>query len=250
MLISAHSNPVRSFPRQLSAKPPQQAPTEQAPGPVSDSIELSAAPSPQAKHDSAPAAMAATGGAIGGAMGQAFKLLMMGPPGSGKSTQGKVVAAERGIPHISTGSLLRAEVEAGTELGKEIDGYMSRGEMVPDEIVATVLKKRLEQDDTKDGYVLDGFPRTMPQLPTYDEMFPEGMSVIAIDVADDEIRRRLLARGRKDDTPEVIERRIQVYKEETAPLVAEFERRGVLTRVDGNGSVDETRERVREAIQD
>lgn len=231
-----------------------QAPSQQeSQAQAGDQVSLSAsAPSGKAavRTDSEAVALEAAGAAVGGPTSAALKLLVIGPPGSGKSTQGKAIAKDFGIPHVSTGSLLRAEVEAGTELGREIAEQVANGIMVPDKTVVTVLQKRLAQDDAQQGFILDGFPRTPEQLPIYDELFPDGMPVLAIDVEDDEVRRRLLSRGRKDDTAEVIDRRLAIYHEQTAPLLTEFAHRGQLHRVDGNGDIEQTQQNVRDLLNE
>lgn len=190
----------------------------------------------------------AAASAVGGPTGVAFRLLVAGPPGSGKSTQGRTIAAEHGVPHISTGDLLRAEVEGKTDLGKIIGPLIEKGEMAPDELMLEILDQRLAKEDAQQGFVLDGFPRTMAQVPAFDARFPEGVSLLHIDVDDDQVRHRLLARGRKDDTLEVINHRLDVYAEQTRPVIEEFASRGLVVRVDGNGDIEQTAANVRQAL--
>ena len=188
------------------------------------------------------------GSAVGGSVGVPFRLLVMGPPGSGKSTQGRTIAAEHNVPHVSLGSVLRSEVEAGTELGKLVEPYTSTGRLVPDNIVIEVVRDRMEQPDVANGFVLDGFPRTGPQVPLYDSLGIEDTQALLIDVDEDEVRRRLLSRGRADDTEEVINDRLRIYREQTVPVLEQFESRGVLLTADGNGSIEETAANIRAAL--
>lgn len=223
-----------------------EASTVESSAPV-DAVECSGC-STVALPDSKQVGMEAAANAVGGPTGVAFRLLVAGPPGSGKSTQGRTIAADHGVPHISTGDLLRAEVEGQTELGKVIGPLIEKGEMAPDELMFKILDQRFARDDVQGGFVLDGFPRTTAQVPAFDARFPEGVPVLHIDVDDDEVRRRLLARGRKDDTLEVINHRLDVYAEQTRPVIDEFASRGLVVRVDGNGDIDETAANIRRAL--
>ncbi len=175
-------------------------------------------------------------------------LIFLGPPGGGKSTQGKIVAERWGKPHISTGSMLRAEVAKSSELGRRIEPLLEKGLMVSDEDVSAVLESRLAEPDAQAGFILDGFPRTAAQIPLFDEVFPDGLPAVSIHVDEEEIKRRLLARGREDDTEEVIERRLEVYRQQTVPVIEEFESRGLLVTVNGNGTIDETAEAIKNAL--
>ncbi len=156
---------------------------------------------------------------------------MLAPPGGGKGTQGIRVAEELGVEHISSGELLRAAVAQDTPLGREVAEHMAAGRLAPDALVTQAVKPVLDQ---RDGYVLDGFPRTLAQT--------EGVDfdlVIYLDVPDAVITRRLLARGREDDRQEVIVERLRQYEEDTEPLVSHYRDRGVLVRVDGDRPADE-----------
>jgi adenylate kinase len=160
-----------------------------------------------------------------------MRVLMLAPPGGGKGTQGVRVAAALDVEHISSGDLLRAAVAQDTPIGREVAGYMARGELAPDAIVSQAIKPLLDQ---RDGYVLDGFPRTLAQT--------EGLQfdrVFYLDVPDEVIMQRLLARGRADDREEVIAHRLREYAEDTEPLVKHYRDRGVLVRIDGDRPVDE-----------
>ncbi len=182
----------------------------------------------------------------------ARRLLLLGPPGAGKGTQAQRLVDKLGVPQISTGDMLRAAVAAGTEIGLQAKAVMERGDLVSDEIVIGVAEERLAQDDARTGFVLDGFPRTPAQARALDALLDRlGTPLercIAMSVDEDDIVRRLLRRaeieGRSDDREEAIRRRIAVYLEQTEPLIAHYEARGILRSVDGSGSVDEVAERI------
>ncbi len=185
----------------------------------------------------------------------ATRLLLLGPPGAGKGTQAERIVAEAGIPQISTGDMLRAASAAGTEVGKQAQGYMSRGELVPDEVVIGVARERLAQDDAKRGFILDGFPRTAAQAEALDRLLADaGVALercIAISVDEEELVQRLLKRaeieGRADDNEETIRNRMRVYREQTEPLIAHYRKSGVLVEVDGRGDIDTVAARIAEA---
>ena len=174
-----------------------------------------------------------------------MRLVLVGPPGSGKGTQGPALAAHLGVAHLSTGDLLRREVDAGTELGRRVAALIDRGELVPDELMIAVVAAALG-DDTA-GYVLDGFPRTGgTPLPPPD-------AAVHLDVPDAVLLERLAGRagaeGRADDAdPDVIERRLRVYHDETEPLVEHYRQRGALVTIDGDGTPDEVARRRVEAV--
>ena len=180
----------------------------------------------------------------------------MGPPGAGKGTQAKLIAAKLGIPAISTGDIFRANVSQQTPLGLEAKTYMDAGDYVPDSVTNAMVRDRLSQDDARIGFLLDGYPRTVAQVEELDAMLTDQKAaidtVVVLTVDQDEIVARLLRRaeteGRTDDTEEVIRKRQQVYAEQTAPLIALYADRGVLTEVDGMGSVDEVSGRVFTAL--
>lgn len=187
-----------------------------------------------------------------------MRLLLMGPPGAGKGTQAKLVAERLGIPAISTGDIFRENVAGQTELGQKAQRYMDAGDYVPDEVTNAMVRDRFAQDDAKAGFLLDGYPRTMDQVKTLDDMLAEYghaiEAVVVLEVDRDVLVARLLERaeveGRTDDTEDVIRRRQEVYAEQTAPLIDVYAKRGIVMRVDGSGEVAEVNDRVLEAISD
>ncbi len=176
----------------------------------------------------------------------------MGPPGAGKGTQAKIISGRLSVPAISTGDIFRANVSQGTPLGLEAKGFMDAGDYVPDEVTNGMVRDRLAEPDAADGFLLDGYPRTVAQVEELDAMLAaSGKSieaVVVLTVDEDELVQRLLARatieGRADDTEEVIRRRQAIYNEQTAPLIEVYAQRGKLVEVDGMGEVDEVTERV------
>jgi adenylate kinase len=156
------------------------------------------------------------------------------------------------IAHLSTGDMLRAARDAQTEVGRKADGYMSAGQLVPDDIILAIIRERLEAPDCRKGYLLDGFPRTIAQAEALDAMLAERETpldvVLQLDVPEEELFRRLAGRGRTDDTPEVIRQRLVAYREQTEPLLEYYNRSGLLKRVDGLGTVDEIFERARAVL--
>ncbi len=179
-------------------------------------------------------------------------LLIVGPPGAGKSTQAARIAEALRVPAVSTGDIFRQNIKERTELGQRVTAILDAGEYVPDELTNELIDDRLAQDDAADGYLLDGYPRTVGQVEFLDGINlhrGEQLDAVVRLVADtDEVVRRLLARaeqqGRSDDTEEIIRRRLDVYERETAPLVAIFAERGLVVEVDGIGPVDEVTERI------
>lgn len=198
----------------------------------------------------------------------AMKIIMLGAPGAGKGTQAKMIADKYGVPHISTGDIFRANIKNGTELGKEAKGYMDKGLLVPDELTVRLLLDRVAQDDCSNGYVLDGFPRTIPQAEVLDsELTKLGDGIdyaVDVDVPDENIINRMSGRRaclncgatyhivnippakegicdvcgsslvcREDDQPETVKNRLKVYHEQTQPLIEYYKAKGVLRTVDG-----------------
>ena len=170
-----------------------------------------------------------------------MKILILGPQGSGKGTQAKRIAASRGIAHVATGDMLRETMAAGTPLGLQVKPIYDRGDLVPDDLMIDLIRERLERED---GYVLDGFPRTLPQAEALDAMLAEiGKpldAVILLQVSDDVATGRLHARaaeGRADDSPEAIRNRLRLYHELTEPVVERYRAEGTLVAVDGAGTV-------------
>ena len=207
------------------------------------------------------------------------RLLIIGPPGSGKGTQGERIIAKYGIPSISTGDIFRKNISEGTELGKKAKEYMDKGELVPDSLVLDLVVSRLSEDDTKEGYLLDGFPRTQAQAEALDAILNEKGEVIDhviyISIPDDELIKRITSRRvctkcgktyntmhfptkqegicdicgeevvqRSDDTLETARNRIDVYNRQTMPLVGYYRGKGLLAEFDGMGSADEIFERI------
>ena len=201
-----------------------------------------------------------------------MKIVMLGAPGAGKGTQAKMIAEKYGIPHVSTGDIFRANIKNGTELGKEAKQYMDQGKLVPDELTVKILLDRVAQDDCKNGYVLDGFPRTIPQANVLQQALTKlGDRIdyaVNVDVPDDNIinrmggRRACVACGatyhivynapktegicdncgkeliiRDDDQPETVKNRLKVYHEQTQPLIDFYEGKGVLKSVDGTADM-------------
>ncbi|MFF1832156.1 adenylate kinase [Paenarthrobacter sp. NPDC058040] len=171
------------------------------------------------------------------------RLIIMGPPGSGKGTQAEHIARHFGVPAISTGDLFRAHVRDGTELGAEAGRYMDRGEFVPDHVTTAMLRGRLENNDAGAGFLLDGYPRTVVQIGALDELLAARQQalevVLALTVSDGELVERMLRRareqGRSDDTEAVIQRRLELYRDETQPVITAYSQRGILLTVDGSG---------------
>ena len=185
-----------------------------------------------------------------------MRLLIMGPPGAGKGTQAGALAQRIGGAHISTGDIFRANVADQTELGRTAQRYMDAGEYVPDEVTNAMVKDRLAQDDARDAFILDGYPRTVDQVSTLDGILDSHGTkldgVIELVVDPEELIQRLLKRaetsGRADDTEAVIRHRQEVYTAETAPLLEVYGSRGIVIEVDGMGEVDEVTQRIDAAL--
>jgi len=171
-------------------------------------------------------------------------ILLLGPQGSGKGTQAKRISAEYAIPHIATGDMLRAAIEAGTPLGRQVAPILESGQLVPDELMIDLIRERLEEPDTAPGFILDGFPRTTPQADALDAMLREiGREltiVFALQVSDEICIERLLKRawveGRPDDTPEAIRTRLELYHRETEPLIEHYRAQGYLVTIHADGT--------------
>ena len=185
------------------------------------------------------------------------RLLLIGPPGAGKGTQAARLAEAFGIPAISTGDIFRENVKNETELGRQAKAFMDRGEYVPDSLTNALVRDRLSQADTAGGFLLDGYPRTIDQVHELDDILSSqgnALDAVVLITADtDEVVRRLLNRaleqGRADDTEEVIRRRMEVYAEQTAPLIDVYSSRNLVREVDGLGEVAEVTERILSALK-
>ncbi|MEL6899374.1 MAG: adenylate kinase [Cyanobacteria bacterium J06606_4] len=181
------------------------------------------------------------------------RLIFLGPPGAGKGTQAQVLCKICEVPHISTGDILRAAVKAKTELGQKAEGYMNAGELVPDSLMLGLIRERLAQADTEKGWLLDGFPRNVEQAEFLNELLEEIEQscevVINLEVPDEVLVTRLLERGRKDDQEEVIRNRLEVYREQTEPLIDLYRNRQQLLSVDGNQPMDAVTDELKKIVQ-
>jgi adenylate kinase len=180
-----------------------------------------------------------------------MRLVLVGPPGAGKGTQAVRLAERLGVPHISTGDLFRANLGQETPLGLEAKSYMDKGNLVPDDVTVRMVRERLTDDDVAKGFIFDGFPRTVSQADSLDELLAERGeeldAVVGLQVVEDELVQRRLARGRSDDTEAVIRNRQQVYRDETFPLLDHY--RAIVVSVDAQGEVEEITDRVAAALQ-
>jgi adenylate kinase len=185
-----------------------------------------------------------------------MRVVLLGPPGSGKGTQGKLLAERLGVPAISTGDILRAAVRDRTPLGRQAQAIMDKGELVSDDLIVALIRERLAERDAGGGFVLDGFPRTIAQAEALEELLAgngDGLSaVVNLSVPESVLVERMLGRsqaeGRADDRPETIRERLRVYREKTEPLVGFYRQRDLVADVDGVGSVPEIAGRVDSAL--
>jgi adenylate kinase len=186
-----------------------------------------------------------------------LNVLLLGPQGAGKGTQARRISAEYGIPHIASGEILRAEMAAGTELGRRVKDVYDRGDLVSDDLMIELIKHRLAQADTESGFILDGFPRTTVQAETLDSMFDEigrNFSVVFAlqipdEVAFERLRRRAEIEGRPDDTDEAIQRRLENYHRETAPLIEYYRTRGNLVPIHGDRTENQVFAEIQQALE-
>jgi adenylate kinase len=180
-----------------------------------------------------------------------MKIILVGPPGSGKGTQAKHIAEELTIPHISTGDIFRENIKNETELGKLAKSFMDKGQLVPDEVTIDMVKDRLDKDDCKNGYLLDGFPRTIPQAEAFDEK--ETIDIILdIEVPDETCVERIVGRsqsapGRADDNAETAKERLKVYHDQTEPIIQHYKEKVV--EIDGTKSIEDVWEQIKSSLQ-
>ena len=190
-----------------------------------------------------------------------MRVVLLGPPGAGKGTQAEIIAGKLGVPAISTGDIFRANVSGKTELGLQVKAFLDAGDLVPDEITVAMVKGRLAEPDAKAGFLLDGFPRSIPQAEQLRDSLAElGHSldrVLELVVDEDELVRRLSGRRmlvdgqmvqRDDDKPETVRHRLQVYREQTEPLSGFYDSAGLLTRIDAIGEIEEVTGRAMKAL--
>ena len=185
-----------------------------------------------------------------------MNILLLGPQGSGKGTQAKRISTEYGIPHVATGDMLRETIAAGTELGRKVKPILERGDLVPDEDMISLIRERLSRDDTAEGFVLDGFPRTMAQAEALDAMLREiGRELTIVfelqlpdEVCIDRLLRRARLEGRVDDTPEVVRRRLELYHRETEPLIEHYRATGKLVGIHADRPIPEVFSEIQEAL--
>lgn len=181
-----------------------------------------------------------------------MKIIMLAPPGAGKGTQASILSEDYDIPHIETGEIIRNAIEEGTPAGQEAQQYVDAGKLVPDDVVVKMIGERLEKPDCTDGFILDGFPRTVPQAESLEDLLDEmGLEldhVLHLEVDDEELKSRLLDRGRDDDTPEAIEQRLNEYKEKTYPLIDYYEEEDLLVKIDGQQPIEDVTESIKEIL--
>ena len=180
------------------------------------------------------------------------RLIFLGPPGAGKGTQAQILSENHQIPHVSTGDILRAAVSQETPLGKQAKDYMNRGELVPDALILDLIQDRLSYEDTAEGWILDGFPRNVNQAAFLEELLSElnqsADYVLNLEVPDEVLVSRLLERKRKDDNESTIRRRLEVYHQDTVPVIDFYQERKTLKVIDGNQTMEEVSKQLNEVV--
>jgi adenylate kinase len=184
-------------------------------------------------------------------------VLLLGPQGSGKGTQAKRISAEYGIPHIATGEMLREAIATGTPLGRKVEPILDAGELVPDDLMIELIRERLGADDTREGFILDGFPRTMAQADALDAMLREIGRELGVvfefqlpdEIAVERLTKRAAEEGRSDDTPEAIRTRLDLYHRETEPLVEHYRAQGHLIGIHAAGTINEVYSEIQDALE-
>lgn len=179
------------------------------------------------------------------------RLIFLGPPGAGKGTQAQILAELLQLPHISTGEIIREAIALGTPLGQKTQAYVEKGELVPDALLLDLVRDRLAQPDAQKGWILDGFPRTVNQASFLDNILKElnqTCECINLEVPDEVVVARMMGRGRKDDTPETIRTRLEIYRNETAPLIGYYRERSALSSINGDRSLEEVTESLKKAV--
>ena len=175
-----------------------------------------------------------------------MKILLIGPQGSGKSTQAKMLGEFLNIPVISTGDIFRNLIQENSDIGRMLNGILTEGRLVDDQTTCKIVKERLSQPDYRQGFIADGYPRTVEQVQIFDPKFDK---VFHLDVPEEEVIKRLLARAREDDTEELIKTRLDLYNRQTEPLLDYYQNMGILTEIDGIGSVEDIQQRIRDSLK-
>lgn len=183
-----------------------------------------------------------------------MRIIIFGPPGAGKGTQAKLISEEYNIPHLSTGEIFRSAIKNETPLGKEVKSILDAGELVPDDKVVALVEEELKDEAYDDGYILDGFPRTVPQAEAFDEILDDRNqkldAFLQLQVPEQELVDRILSRGegRSDDTPEKIKNRLEVYWNETQPVLDYYSKQDLVEEINGVGSIKEIFSRIKQTL--